>query len=31
MIAVKTNPLDTIDAIKHTSFVMKEGTVIRQD
>lgn len=31
IIAVKTNPLDTIDALKHTSFVMKEGTVIRQD
>lgn len=28
--AVKINPLNSIDALKHTSFVMKEGKVIGQ-
>ncbi|MBO9731576.1 MAG: amidohydrolase family protein [Chitinophaga sp.] len=31
IIAVKTNPLDSVEAIRKVSFVMKEGKVIRQD
>lgn len=31
IIALKSNPLDDIEAIKTVQFVMKEGKVIRQD
>jgi imidazolonepropionase-like amidohydrolase len=31
IIAVKSNPLDDIDAVKTVQFVMKDGKVIRQD
>jgi len=31
IIAVKENPINNINAIKHTCFVMKEGKVIKQD
>ena len=31
IIALKTNPLENIEAIKSVRFVMKEGKVIRQD
>jgi imidazolonepropionase-like amidohydrolase len=30
-IAVPGNPLDDISLMKHVSFVMKEGTVYKQD
>jgi len=31
IIAVKQNPLDTIETIKQVSFVMKDGKIVRQD
>lgn len=31
IVAMKDNPLEDIEAVKHVHFVMKEGKVIRQD
>ena len=31
IIALKSNPLDNIEAVKSVGFVMKEGKIIRQD
>ena len=30
IIAVRGNPLDDISAVKHVSFVMKNGAILRQ-